>query len=107
MNCSHMSYDKDELHITRKKQWREIKSRSRLPQADKMSQRQNKKRKRDQDQLEGSNEEVLDFEVKALLNQQGHSATTEEGVTELASVPEPFSEIELEIIELSSTGDGL
>jgi tRNA (uracil-5-)-methyltransferase len=97
----------DALAVARMKQWREIKSRSRLPQADKMSQRQNKKRKRNQDQIEGSNEEVLDFEVKALLNQQEHSATTEESTTEPAPAPERFSEIELEIVKLSSTGDGL
>ena len=72
-----------------------------------MSQRQNKKRKRDQDQIEGSNEEVLGFQVKALLNQQEHSATTEESATEPTSAPERFSEIELEIVKLSSTGDGL
>jgi tRNA (uracil-5-)-methyltransferase len=97
----------DALAVARMKQWREIKSRSRLPQADNVSPRQGKKRKRDQDQLEGSNEEILDFEVTALLNQQAHSATTEAGATGRASDPERFSEIELEIVELSSTGDGL
>jgi tRNA (uracil-5-)-methyltransferase len=97
----------DALAVARMKQWREIKSRTMLPKPDKISKGENKKRKRDQVQVEGSNEEVLDFEVKALLDQQKPSATSDGDATELASFPERFSEIELEIDELSSTGDGL
>jgi tRNA (uracil-5-)-methyltransferase len=104
---SWLSAEYDALAVARMKQWREIKSRSKIPQPEKISQRQTKKRKRDQVQVEGSNEEVLDFEVKALLSQQRPSPATGEDATKVASVPERFSEIELEIAELSSTGDGL
>lgn len=104
---SWLSAEYDALAVARMKQWREIKSRRMLPQPDNMAKRENKKRKRDQVQVEGSNEEVLDFEVKALLAQQKPSDTTAGDTTELPSAPERFSEIELKIIELSSTGDGL
>ena len=89
------------------KQWREIESRRMLPQPDKIAKRENKKRKRDQVRLEGSNEDVLDFEVKALLVQQKPASLIAGEYAELPSAPERFSEIELRIIELSSTGDGL
>ena len=104
---SPLSAECDALAVARMKQWREIKSRSMLPQPDKIARRENKKRKRDQVRLEGSNEEVLDFEVKALLVQQKPSSLIAGEYAELPSAPERFSEIELKIIELSSTGDGL
>jgi tRNA (uracil-5-)-methyltransferase len=62
---------------------------------------------------EGSNEEVLDFEVQGLLDKNAKESTSKEAdlqkttnVVEQA-LPERYSEIELNIAELSSTGDGL
>lgn len=46
--------------------------------------------------VSGSNGEVLDFEIQELV--KGHTPE---------QLPEPFSEIELKVIKLSSTGDGL
>ena len=103
---SRLSAEYDALAVARMKQWREIKSRSKLPQPERVTQRQNKKRKRDQGQIEGSNEEVLEFEVKALLSQKP-SAISDGDARNVAPLPERFSEIELEVAELSSTGDGL
>jgi tRNA (uracil-5-)-methyltransferase len=104
---SWLSAEYDALAVARMKQWREIKSRRMLPHPDKAAKTENKKRKRDQVQVEGSNEEVLDFEVNALLAQQKPSKIAAGGNTQVALAPERFSEIELKIVELSSTGDGL
>jgi tRNA (uracil-5-)-methyltransferase len=104
---SWLSTEYDALAVARMKQWTEIKSRTMLMQPDKISKRQNKKRKREEVQIDGSNEEVLGFEVEALLKQQKPSTTTHGNTTELIPAAERFSEIELEIVELSSTGDGL
>ena len=103
---SWLSEEYDALAVARMKQWREIKARTMTPQVKTVSQRQNKKRKREEGQIEGSNEEVLGFEVQALLDRRKPSATTDVVATKAASVPERFSEIELEVVELSSTGDG-
>ena len=105
---SRLSEEYDALAVARSKQWAEMKARQMAgPRIDKLSQRQIKKRKREQSQIEGSNEEVLDFEVTALLDQRKLSAVVGEAPIERASVAERFSEIELNIVELSSTGDGL
>ena len=73
------------------------------------------KRKRDQTGFEGSNEQVLEYEVEKLL--KAHIRLNENGaenggdeVTDLPhseELPEIFSEIELQVVELSSIGDGL
>ncbi len=65
---------------------------------------------------EGSNEEVLYFEVQALLDKNAKDTDTPDSadagvVPDIKSaeedLPERFSEIELDVSELSSTGDGL
>jgi tRNA (uracil-5-)-methyltransferase len=67
---------------------------------------------------EGSKEEVLAFEVEALLSKHAKDAIAPESsssdheaqeanAAEAEKVPERFSEIELDIAELSSTGEGL
>lgn len=66
---------------------------------------------------EGSNEEVLSFEVQALLDQHAKEVSVPESADGYLNVPETngaedeeadqFAEIEVEISELSSTGDGL
>ena len=66
---------------------------------------------------DGSNEEVLHFEVQALLDKTAKDASGSDSVNGDVSaqeingtdeeVPERYSEIELDIVELSSTGDGL
>ncbi len=97
------------------KQWRAFKAKSKHLDISNMK---GKKRKRDGMQIEGTNEEVLEFEVKALLDRHAPShvvpsyANVEEnrestGASTKAPLPERFSEIELDILELSSTGDGL
>ncbi|KAL7266382.1 tRNA(m5U54)methyltransferase [Rhizina undulata] len=52
---------------------------------------------------EGTSEEVLAIDIENLLAQH----RTEESEAPPPSLPEPFSEIELTIHDLSSTGDGL
>ena len=97
------------------KQWRAFKARSKPLDLGNMK---GKKRKRDGIQIEGTNEEVLEFEVKALLDgharcQLGSSrAKVEENTQSTNSttnvpLPERFSEIELDVLEMSSIGDGL
>lgn len=67
---------------------------------------------------EGSAEEVLTHDIRALLAAQklqdeskplpgGDAATTTEGVSAEETLPEPGTEIEVEVLKLSSTGDGL
>ncbi|KAK7755626.1 tRNA(m5U54)methyltransferase [Diatrype stigma] len=77
---------------------------------------QKKARKRERDMKNGSAEEVLKFDVQELydsLNEpndaavpNGDEATLAEAAAE-ESLPEQGSEIEVEVAELSSTGDGL
>jgi tRNA (uracil-5-)-methyltransferase len=54
---------------------------------------------------EGSSEEILLVDIKNLLAAQ--TLEDPEGPTPVANLPEPFTEIDLTITELSSTGDGL
>ncbi|KAL6719483.1 tRNA(m5U54)methyltransferase [Lecanora helva] len=65
---------------------------------------------------EGSNEEVLLLDVKSLLQKQKGSVLSNDSGPESKeasssdpshNLPERFSEIEVEILELSSSGDGL
>lgn len=73
----------------------------------------NKKHKRDEKQVkQGSNDEVLLFDVQALLKRctlkEEPAETSPEKPDRIPkSLPETFTEIELTIDEISSTGDGL
>ncbi|PNS18370.1 tRNA (uracil(54)-C(5))-methyltransferase [Sphaceloma murrayae] len=70
--------------------------------------KKNKKQKTAEAVAEGSNEDVLIRDVRELLEK--HSLDTKgddaSGETDSA-LPEPFTEVDVEIEELSSTGDGL
>ncbi|KAL2024284.1 hypothetical protein VTK56DRAFT_8766 [Thermocarpiscus australiensis] len=68
-----------------------------------------KHRKKDKPLQEGSHEEVLLADVQALLASQRLSDETADGGPEgeTAPLPEEGTEIEVEVVELSSTGDGL
>ncbi|KXJ96311.1 S-adenosyl-L-methionine-dependent methyltransferase [Microdochium bolleyi] len=59
-----------------------------------------KARKRERDMQNGSHEEVLRFDVEALLNATAESA-------EQPPLPVKESQIDVEVLEVSSTGDGL
>ncbi|KAI1084524.1 S-adenosyl-L-methionine-dependent methyltransferase [Whalleya microplaca] len=66
---------------------------------------QKKARKRERDMKNGSSEEVLGIDVQNLidsLNEAEDGAKTDEEI-----LPEEGSEIEVEVVELSSTGDAL
>jgi len=71
--------------------------------------KKSKKQKKDIGVKEGSNEEVLVADVRALLHKHSISpkATANEEAAADDALPEPFTEVELTISELSSTGDGL
>lgn len=57
---------------------------------------------------EGSAEEVLAHDIRALqLQDDKQDPTTTTGEEEEEALPEPGSEIEVEVLRLSSTGDGL
>ncbi|KAJ9667556.1 tRNA(m5U54)methyltransferase [Coniosporium apollinis] len=75
-----------------------------------------KKQKTSKSTKDGSNEEVLMEDVRALLQKQSlEDAPAEDNMngdaaapsTGTGPLPEPFSEIDLTVSELSSTGDGL
>ncbi|KAH9885900.1 S-adenosyl-L-methionine-dependent methyltransferase [Xylariomycetidae sp. FL2044] len=77
------------------------------------SKRKDKKaKKRERDMKSGSNEEILGFDVRALVeslketdgkvNEDGESTVPDE-----EPLPEPESEIEVDVVELSSTGEAL
>ncbi|KAF2089077.1 uracil-5--methyltransferase [Saccharata proteae CBS 121410] len=59
--------------------------------------------------IEGTNEEVLLEDVRALLQKQklDDPQEHEDSKKNLDSLPKPFTEIELTVNEISSTGDGL
>lgn len=72
--------------------------------------KQKKKSKREKNIKEGSSEEVLRYDILALLESHGAKyapVSTEEGVEAKETLPEEGSEIDLEILALSSGGDGL
>ncbi|KAK4135670.1 S-adenosyl-L-methionine-dependent methyltransferase [Trichocladium antarcticum] len=58
---------------------------------------------------DGSHEEVLLTDVQALLARQKSDDESADGVAEgeATALPEQWSEIEVEVVELSSTGEGL
>ncbi|RYP06272.1 hypothetical protein DL764_003248 [Monosporascus ibericus] len=72
---------------------------------------QKKARKRERDMKSGSAEEVLKLDIEELrnsLNKSEHGAETNgDKATTHDDLPEQGSEIEVEVIELSSTGDAL
>ena len=71
--------------------------------------RRTRKRKfqdRDKVKVEGSNEEILSFEIQELLSLPV-KRDSENAVDALSGLPETFTEIELTVSMLSSTGDGL
>lgn len=69
--------------------------------------KKNKKQKKETAVKEGSNEEVLLADVRALLEKHSISIHSEEEQDDTQTLPEPFTEMDLSIQELSSTGDGL
>ncbi|KAG7294381.1 hypothetical protein NEMBOFW57_004452 [Staphylotrichum longicolle] len=73
-------------------------------------QRKNAKhRRKEKPPQEGSHEEVLLADIQALLASSKISDEAENGAVEAeaAPLPEQGTEIEVEVVELSSTGDGL
>ncbi|KAK4118732.1 S-adenosyl-L-methionine-dependent methyltransferase [Parathielavia appendiculata] len=69
-----------------------------------------KYRKKEKTATEGSYEEVLLADVQALLASQKLTEADENGAAQTAEeapLPEQGSEIEVDVVELSSTGDGL
>jgi tRNA (uracil-5-)-methyltransferase len=56
---------------------------------------------------EGSAEEVLLIDVQALQSQSEEADDQTQEETDIKSLPEPGTEIEVEIVEISSSGDGL
>ncbi|KAK2047416.1 uracil-5--methyltransferase [Colletotrichum somersetense] len=70
-----------------------------------------RKSKRERNITEGSSEEVLAADVQALIESRKASlpepAETDAEAKEGDPLPAPFTEIEVEVLALSSTGDGL
>ena len=63
-----------------------------------------KTRKKEKPPQEGSHEEVLLADIRALLATQ---TLSDDAPSETQPLPERFSEIEVDVVEISSTGDGL
>ena len=108
----------DALRIASTKQLKVMKDRTRVQGRASHPEERSKKRKTDTFQTEGSNEEVLEFEVAELLRRGSPSNAAQESPNDgqtphtvgdrgSRSLPERFAEIQLEILELSSTGEGL
>ncbi|KAK6845755.1 tRNA(m5U54)methyltransferase [Apiospora arundinis] len=72
-------------------------------------QKQNKKkmRKRERDMKSGSHEEILALDIKALLESQKSNEADDASAVAEEPLPEQGSHIDVEVVELSSTGDGL
>ncbi|KAI1389154.1 S-adenosyl-L-methionine-dependent methyltransferase [Hypoxylon trugodes] len=74
---------------------------------------QKKAKKKGGDMVNGSNEEVLAFDIQSLvesLNRDEEAAAAEESwdkLPEATDLPERGSEIDVDVVELSSTGEGL
>ncbi|PHH75175.1 hypothetical protein CDD80_2587 [Ophiocordyceps camponoti-rufipedis] len=66
--------------------------------------RQPKRTKRERNMGEGSTDEVLRYDIQSLLSSSSSSLPDSSLADDL---PEPFSEIQVDIIDVSSTGDGL
>ncbi|XDG03520.1 hypothetical protein ABKA04_003135 [Annulohypoxylon sp. FPYF3050] len=73
------------------------------------TQAQKKPKKRDRDMTTGSSEQVLDIDIKNFTESlnKGEDKINETGQTVAEILPEEGSEIEVDVLELSSTGDGL
>ncbi|KAL2759728.1 hypothetical protein ACRALDRAFT_1067535 [Sodiomyces alcalophilus JCM 7366] len=73
--------------------------------------RANKKQKskRERNMKEGSSDDVLLLDIQALVKtrQETQTDTQEDPSSASPPLPEPGSEIDVEVLELSSTGDGL
>ncbi|KAK8076887.1 hypothetical protein PG996_003057 [Apiospora saccharicola] len=67
-----------------------------------------KMRKRERDMKSGSHEEILALDIKALLESQKSGESEDaSAAAEEETLPEQGSHIDVEVVELSSTGDGL
>ncbi|KAG6276849.1 hypothetical protein E4U47_007813 [Claviceps purpurea] len=71
-----------------------------------------KRTKREKNITEGSSEDVLRHDIEALLASKGITTTADDGASPSADesaspLPEQGTEIEVDVLELSSTGDGL
>ncbi|KAK8130732.1 hypothetical protein PG999_003112 [Apiospora kogelbergensis] len=65
-------------------------------------------RKRERDMKSGSHEEILALDIKALLESQKSSDADETSADAAEeTLPEQGSQVDVEVVELSSTGDGL
>ncbi|KAK8087454.1 S-adenosyl-L-methionine-dependent methyltransferase [Apiospora phragmitis] len=64
-------------------------------------------RKRERDMKSGSHEDILALDIKALLESQNATEGDDAGPAAEESLPEQGSHIDVEVVELSSTGDGL
>ncbi|GAM88554.1 hypothetical protein ANO11243_065870 [Dothideomycetidae sp. 11243] len=71
--------------------------------------KKNKKQKIDNEWPDGSNEEVLSKEVRSLLQRLSLERTSvdQNNANGEESLPETFTEVDVDITELSSVGDGL
>lgn len=72
--------------------------------------RKQKKTKREKNMTEGSSEEVLRYDILALLASRASEPAADaagEGAANDEPLPEEGTETEVEVLELSSTGDGL
>ena len=69
--------------------------------------------KKEQQRFEGSNDEVLAQDVRSLLSsgrfleRNGRNGEQQTNETATIQIPEKFAEVDVEILELSSTGDGI
>lgn len=66
-----------------------------------------KKTKREKNITEGSIEEVLKYDIEALLASRKSQSDAEVDANAEDDVPELYAETEVEVLSLSSTGDGL
>ncbi|PHH87093.1 hypothetical protein CDD83_9316 [Cordyceps sp. RAO-2017] len=64
--------------------------------------------KRERNITEGSSEEVLRYDIEALLESRRPQASeTQDAEADAEPLPEPGTETDVDVVELSSTGDGL
>lgn len=83
--------------------------RERNAKSENQTQAQKKPKKRDRDMTSGSSEQVLDIDIKNLTESlnKDEDGTNETNGTATEVLPKEGSEIEVDVVELSSTGDGL
>ncbi|KAI0140479.1 S-adenosyl-L-methionine-dependent methyltransferase [Xylariaceae sp. FL1272] len=72
----------------------------------KRAQKKSKKKKRERDMNSGSHEEVLGIDIRNLKISLDDAKADDDHVAE-QPLPEPGSEIDVKVVELSSTGDAL